>query len=84
MDCRLRWRSCSARGPRHGKVTMTRARLKPYTLPDPLTCVSGKKVVKAEEWRKSRRPEVLRLFEENVGWTDTLDEDEDALPRRLY
>ena len=42
------------------------SKVKPYTLPDPLTSVSGKKVVKAEEWRKSRRPEVLRLFEENV------------------
>ncbi len=42
------------------------SKVRPYTLPDPLTSVSGKKVVKADEWRKSRRPEVLRLFEENV------------------
>jgi len=42
------------------------SKVKPYTLPDPLTSINGKKVLKAEEWRKSRRPEVLRLFEEKV------------------
>lgn len=37
-----------------------------YTLPDPLVTASGQKVTTAEEWRKSRRPEVLELFRKHV------------------
>ena len=63
---------------------MTRARSSPTPFPTLSPRVSGKKVVKAEEWRKSRRPEVLRLFEENVHGRTPSDEGEDALSRRLY
>jgi hypothetical protein len=38
----------------------------PYTLPDPLTSNSGRKIATAAEWTKVRRPEVLELFREHV------------------
>lgn len=37
-----------------------------YTLPDPLTDISGKKVKSAGKWTGSRRGEILELFRENV------------------
>jgi hypothetical protein len=37
-----------------------------YTLPDPLKFSDGRPVKSAEEWRKQRRPEILRLFEQHV------------------
>lgn len=37
-----------------------------YDLPDPLTLLNGKKVTTAEQWTKERRPEIIRLFEEQV------------------
>jgi len=36
-----------------------------YTLPDPLTLASGKPVRDAKTWTELRRPEIVRLFEEN-------------------
>ena len=36
-----------------------------YTLPDPLTLANGKKVRDAKTWMDKRRPEIVRLFEEN-------------------
>jgi hypothetical protein len=36
-----------------------------YTLPDPLTLLSGKKVTNTDTWIKKRRPEIVKLFEEN-------------------
>ena len=37
-----------------------------YTLPDPLTMADGTKVTNAAMWREKRRPEIMRLFEEQV------------------
>lgn len=37
-----------------------------YTLPDVLKTSAGKKVSDRSAWEKTRRPEVLRMFEENV------------------
>jgi hypothetical protein len=37
-----------------------------FTLPDPLVCLDGTKVADAATWVQKRRPEILRLFEENV------------------
>src|SRR5689334_777600 len=37
-----------------------------YTLPDVLTSKSGKKVNTANEWQKTRRPEILRIYEESM------------------
>lgn len=36
-----------------------------YTLPDPLTLANGKPVRDAKTWNQKRRPEIVRLFEEN-------------------
>lgn len=37
-----------------------------YTLPDPLTLENGARVRDAGSWYRQRRPELARLFEENV------------------
>jgi hypothetical protein len=37
-----------------------------YVLPDPLALASGERVKDAAAWETRRRPEVLRLFEQNV------------------
>jgi (4-O-methyl)-D-glucuronate---lignin esterase len=36
-----------------------------YTLPDPLMLTNGKAVRDAKTWTEKRRPEIVRLFEEN-------------------
>jgi hypothetical protein len=36
-----------------------------YSLPDPLTLANGELVRDAETWYKKRRPEIVRLFEDN-------------------
>src|SRR5437868_8411546 len=36
-----------------------------YSLPDPLILANGKPVRDAKTWREKRRPEIVRLFEEN-------------------
>jgi len=36
-----------------------------YTLPDPLVLANGKPVRDAKTWNEKRRPEIVRLFEEN-------------------
>jgi len=46
-------------------VNYDEARVGAYTLPDPLVFADGKKVRNANEWFKKRRPEIVRLFEEN-------------------
>lgn len=37
-----------------------------YSLPDILKAENGKKVESVDEWENSRRPDLLRLFEDNV------------------
>jgi hypothetical protein len=37
-----------------------------YTLPDPLVLSNGKKVGKSKTWKRQRRGEILRLFEQHV------------------
>lgn len=37
-----------------------------YTLPDPLTMEDGRKVETAEQWKNERRPELFKLFEEQI------------------
>jgi hypothetical protein len=46
-------------------VNYDEARVGTYTLPDPLILANGKKVRDANEWFKTRRPQILRLFEAN-------------------
>jgi hypothetical protein len=46
-------------------VNYDEARVGTYTLPDPLLLANGKPVRDAKTWNEKRRPEVVRLFEEN-------------------
>lgn len=46
-------------------VNYTEAKVGMYTLPDPLTLVSGKPVKDAKTWMERRRPELVALFEAN-------------------
>ena len=41
------------------------AKVGTYTLPDALTLLNGKPVKDAKSWTDKRRPEIVRLFEEN-------------------
>ena len=52
------------------------SKLPEFTLPDPLTTVSGKSISTPEEWTNIRRPEVLWLFQEHVfGYPPQIDID---------
>jgi hypothetical protein len=42
------------------------SKVPPYTLPNPLITADGTRVTDARTWRARRRPEILRLFEEQV------------------
>jgi hypothetical protein len=47
------------------KINYTEAKVPRYTLPDPLILQNGKKVTDIQTWNEQRRPEIMRLFEEN-------------------
>ncbi len=49
-----------------GQTNYDESKVPKYTLPDPLVAADGKKVTDAETWKKTRRPEILRLFEEHM------------------
>jgi len=42
------------------------SKVPPYTLPDPLVMLNGKKVSDTLTWKEKRRPEILKLFETHV------------------
>src|SRR3954453_5367068 len=46
-------------------VNYTEANVGTYTLPDPLKLADGQVVTDADTWLNKRRPEIVRLFEEN-------------------
>jgi hypothetical protein len=46
-------------------VNYDEAHVGTYTLPDPLVLANGKPVRDAKTWTEKRRPEIVRLFEEN-------------------
>jgi hypothetical protein len=46
-------------------VNYDEAQVGTYTLPDPLVLANGKHVRDARTWTEKRRPEIVRLFEEN-------------------
>jgi hypothetical protein len=46
-------------------VNYDEAQVGTYTLPDPLRLAGGKPVRDARTWHSKRRPEIVRLFEEN-------------------
>ncbi len=65
------------------------AKVPKFELADPLTMVDGSKVTDAKTWTQKRRPEVLKLFNDNVYgtvpgapkdlWWKVFDSDENAL-----
>src|SRR5262245_17889715 len=46
-------------------VNYTESKVGEYTLPDPLTLSDGTNVRDAAAWNSLRRPELVRIFEEN-------------------
>jgi dienelactone hydrolase len=42
------------------------SKVKPYTLPDPLVMVNGTRVSDAKTWTSARRPEIIRLYEQEI------------------
>jgi hypothetical protein len=46
-------------------VNYDESKVATYTLPDPLVFANGKPVRDAATWTTKRRPELIRLFEEN-------------------
>jgi len=46
-------------------VNYTEAKVGLYELPDPLTLSDGRKVADAKTWSEKRRPEIVRLYEQN-------------------
>jgi (4-O-methyl)-D-glucuronate---lignin esterase len=47
-------------------INLEEEKVGPYTLPDPLIMADGRKVTTREEWTNERRPELVRIFEEQV------------------
>ncbi|MBW8784854.1 MAG: hypothetical protein JF593_09475 [Novosphingobium sp.] len=45
------------------RMTTDEARVRPYTLPDPLRASDGSRVTTARAWLTKRRPEIVRQFE---------------------
>ncbi len=42
------------------------AKVAPYTLPDPLVTANGERVPNAQIWRTKRRPEILKLYQNEI------------------
>lgn len=49
-----------------GKVITEESQVPEYKLPDVLTCQNGRKVKSEKAWLKKRRPEILKLFADEV------------------
>ena len=47
-------------------ANLDEAKVKAYSLPDPLLMTNGKKVTNVAEWQKIQRPYIYHLFEKNV------------------
>ena len=69
-------------------VNYTEAKAGTYVLPDPLTTTSGAKIADANAWQSQRRPELVKIFEENEygrapGRPDRCDSKSSKRPRPL-
>src|SRR5260370_26592416 len=50
----------------HDAANYDEAQVGTYTLPDPLVLANGQRVRDADTWYKKRRPEIVKLFENNM------------------
>jgi hypothetical protein len=41
-------------------------KVRPYSLPDPLLMANGERVVSADQWFHTRRPEILKFYRDNI------------------
>ena len=53
-------------GPEAAKTIKDEALVAPYTLPDPLLMADGTRVTTPEQWYQARRPELLKIFTEQM------------------
>ena len=53
-------------GPAAAKTIRDEALVAPYTLPDPLLMADGTRVTTPEQWWNARRPELLKIFTEEM------------------
>ena len=58
--------SCGGGGGNSEEFNYDESKVPPYTLPDPLLTMSGKRVTDSPTWIEKRRPEILNLFETEV------------------
>jgi hypothetical protein len=47
-------------------INLDEEKVGPFVLPDPLVMADGRKVATREDWIKERRPELIRIFEDQV------------------
>jgi hypothetical protein len=57
---------CAAAAAAPPPANYDEAAIPPFALPDPLVCRDGMRVESPGVWREKRRPELLRLFEDEV------------------
>ena len=50
----------------HQQSNFDESKVPQYTLPDVLKTQAGKQIKNKTQWEKTRRPEILRLFEDNI------------------
>src|SRR4051794_40376933 len=48
-----------------GATNYDESKVGTYTLPDPLVMQDGQRVTSPDQWNAQRRPEIVKLFEEN-------------------
>lgn len=56
----------SVKGQDHKESNYDESRVPEYTLPEVLKTQAGKQVTNKKQWEKTRRPEILKLFEDNI------------------
>ena len=56
----------AARAQRVPGYNYDESKIPPYTLLDPLRLADGHTITTPQQWFTQRRPEILRLFEQNI------------------
>lgn len=56
----------SVKAQDHKESNFDESKVPRYTLPEALKTQAGKQVTNKDQWEKTRRPEILRLFENNI------------------